>query len=142
MKRMIALLVVLLVAFALVIPASAKGNGPGGDRNGNPGTGTGAGQTGKKNVFALSGTITGLGTNSVTIEIVGANKLVQASPGTQITVTVTPLTRYLLRDGTTATSILFTDLAVGQPVSIQGVLIDNTWTASRITVGALLSCFQ
>jgi len=142
MKKMIVLLAVLVLTLALVIPASANGNGPTAGKNGGKGPGTGPGQPRGAGTFAFAGTITAIGENTVTIEAVGGNKLVQPSLGTQLTVTVTAQTRYVVRDGTTTTLITFTDLQVGQRVSVQGIFTDNVWTASRITVGALLKCLQ
>jgi len=142
MKKMLVLLVVLMLTFAIVIPAAA-GNGPGGGGNGGgngTGPGTGQGQQGTRGTFAITGTIAAIGTNSVTINVTRANKLVQPYLGTQVTVTVTSGTRYLYKDGTTITTIGFADLKVGQPVSVNGILANNIWTVSRITVGASLSC--
>jgi len=138
MKKMLVLLVVLMLTFAIVIPAAA-GNGPGGGGNGT-GPGTGQGQQGTRGTFAITGTIAAIGTNSVTINVTRANKLVQPYLGTQVTVTVTSGTRYLYKDGTTITTIGFADLKVGQPVSVNAILANNIWTVSRITVGASLSC--
>ena len=138
MKKMLVLLVVLMLTFAIVIPAAA-GNGPGGGGNGT-GPGTGQGQQGTRGTFAITGTIAAIGTNSVTINVTRANKLVQPYLGTQLTMTVTSGIRYLYKDGTTITTIGFADLKVGQPVSVNGILANNIWTVSRITVGASLSC--
>jgi hypothetical protein len=157
MKKMIALLAVLVLTFALVAPAAAAGNGPGGGNGGNgSGSGTGTGplqihtetqtqmqaqtQMAGRGIFALTGTIATLGTNTVTIDVLHGNKLAQPTIGTQVTVTVTPQTRYLYKDGTTITTIGLADLLVGQNVSVNGLLANNVWTALRITVGADLAC--
>jgi hypothetical protein len=142
MKRTLILLVVLMLTFAMVIPAAA-GNGPGGGGNGagtGTGPGTGQGQKGPRGTFAIVGTIAAIGTDTVTIDVVRGNKLVQPYLGTQVTVTVTSRTRYLYKDGTTITTIGLADLLVGQPVSVNGTVANNVWTVSRITVGASLSC--
>jgi hypothetical protein len=141
MKKMLVLLVVLMFTFAMVIPAAA-GNGPGGGGNGGgsgTGSGTGQGQRGTRGTFAITGTIAAIGTNTVTINVSRGNKPVQPYLGTQVTVTVTSGTRYLYKDST-ITMIGFDDLKVGQPVSVNGILANNVWTVSRITVGASLSC--
>ncbi len=141
MKRIVTLFVALVMVFAFTIPASAGGNGPGGGNgSGGAGTGSGQGQQGTRGTFAITGTITAIGTNTVTINVVRGNKLVQPHLGTQVTVTVTSRTRYIYKDGTTTTTIGFADLQVGQPVSINGTVANNVWTVSRITVGASLSC--
>ncbi len=166
MKKMIVVLAVLVLTFALVIPASANGNGPATGRNASTGSetgpepqqGSGSGQpdgvgsgqpeeTGSgrpktASKFAFAGTITAIGANTVTIKPVGGNKVVQPFLSSQLTVAVNAQTRYVLRDDTTATLITFADLQVGQQVSVQGTFADNIWTANRITVGARLSCLQ
>lgn len=140
MKKIVILFVVLVMVFAFTIPASAGGFGPGGG-NGSGGTvsGSGQGQQGTRSTFAMTGTIAAIETNTITIEVIRGNKLVQSYLGTQVTVTVTSRTRYLYKDGTT-TSIGFADLQVGQKVSLNGTLANNVWTVSRITVSASLSC--
>ena len=142
MRKIVVLFVVLVIAFAFVVPVSAGRNGTGnGNGTGGTGSGTGQGQQGGRGTFALVGKITAIGTDTVTIDVLRGNKLVQPFVGTQVTVTVTPRTRYLYKDGTTTRVIGFADLQVGQAVSINGTLANNIWTASRITVGASLSCF-
>ncbi len=138
MKKMLVILVVLLLAFAVAIPAAA-GNGPGGGGKGG-GSGTGQGQQGTRGIFAITGTIAAIGTDTVSINVFRGNKLVQPYLGTELTVTVTSRTRYLYKDGTTTSAIGFADLKVGQPVSVHGRVADAIWTTSRITVGASLSC--
>jgi hypothetical protein len=152
MKKWIVLFVVVVLTVVIVIPAFAKGNGPfgGGNGGGTSGITNGYGiltgsvtrfaRQGSQSTFILVGTITAIGTDTVTIDVYRGNKLVQPYTGTQVTVTVTSLTKYLLRNGTTATVISITDLGVGQPVSVYGTLANNIWTTSRITVGAALLC--
>jgi len=156
MKKIIVLLLVLVLTFAMVVPASAGGNGPGaGNGNGyagGNGTGTGAGtgtgtgngstseQQGPSSIFAITGTIAAIGTDSVTITLIRGNKLVQSYIDLPVTVTVNLQTRYLYRTDTATTIIKFVDLKQGQPVSVNGTVANDIWTASRITVGAKLSC--
>jgi hypothetical protein len=104
------------------------------------GSGNGLAQQGTRGVFTMSGTIAAIGTSTVTIDVLHGNKLVQPYLGTQVIVTVTSLTRYLSKDGTTTTTIGLADLQVGQQVSAYGTVANNIWTISRITVGASLSC--
>jgi hypothetical protein len=136
MKKIAILFVVLVMVFAFTIPASAGGYGPGGGN----GSGNGQGQQGTRGTFAMVGKIAAIGTNTVTIDVIRGNKLVQPYIGTQVTVTVTSRTRYLYKDGTTTTQIGFADLKVGQPVSVNGTVANSVWTVTRITVGAKLSC--
>jgi hypothetical protein len=58
--------------------------------------------------------------------------------GQDVTLTTTPSTRFLFKDGTTTTVIAFTDLKVGDSVSASGTLTAGVWTAARITSGASL----
>jgi predicted acyltransferase (DUF342 family) len=55
---------------------------------------------------------------------------------------VTAATRYVFTDGITQKLITFDDLKVGNPVSAGGSMVVNSWTATRITVGAKLTCLQ
>jgi hypothetical protein len=141
MKRIVILIVVLVMVFAFTIPVAAGGNGPGvGNGSGGSGSGSGQGQQGARSIFAMSGTIAAIGPNTVTIDVIHGNKLVKPYLGTQVIVTVTSQTRYLSRDGTTTTTIGFSDLQVGQQVSVHGSVANNVWIVSRITIGASLSC--
>jgi hypothetical protein len=120
---------------------SWHGNSAGG-ANGNNGTGSvaGQGQQGTRGTFTITGTIAAIGSDTVTINVIRGNKLAQPYLGTQTSITVTSRTRYLYNDGMTTTTIAFADLKVGQPVSVNGTVVNNVWTAARITVGAALSC--
>ncbi len=139
MKKYIVALLVLVLTLALVAPVAAAGNGPG---NGGGGNGNGSGQQGPRGTFAITGTIAAIGPNTITIQVYRGNTLVQPYLGTPVTVTVTAGTRYLFKSSTAATAatITFADLRVGNPVSVNGTVANNVWTASRITVGATLSC--
>jgi hypothetical protein len=145
MKKIIVLLAVLALTFAVNTPASANGNGSGGK---GPGKGSGTGlfsgtnqiQQGQNGAVTITGTIAAIGTDNVTINVVGGNKLVQPYLGTPLNLAVTSNTSFLLRDGTTVTIIALMDLKVGQAVSANVTVINNIWTASRITVGASLTC--
>jgi hypothetical protein len=108
------------------------------------GTCTGA-QTGygMRTPYALSGTISALDAEArtVTITIMCGNRLAQPYIGQDETVQTSDQTRFLQRnaDGT-VTPITFEQLTVGQNVSSHGTLINDTFTAVRITSGALLNC--
>jgi hypothetical protein len=139
MRKAITVLIVALLAMVLVIPAAAGGNGPGGKGPGN-GTGTGQGQQGTRGTFAITGTVSSIDENTVTVEVIRGNHLVQPYLNTTVVLTLTPRTRFLFKDETTVTVIGLDDLEVGQPVSVNGIFTDNLWTTTRITVGASLSC--
>ena len=139
MKKIGILFLALVMVFAFTLPAAAAGFGPGGGMGSN----TGVGPQGSRGALVIVGTITDLGTNSVTIDVVRGSRLGQSYLGTNVTATVTPQTLFFYRDGTTITVIKFADLQVGQQVSAMGTVTNNVWTISRITVGALLlNCMQ
>ena len=159
MKKIVVLVVILLMVFAITIPASAGGYGPaggigpgdgtgpigglgpvGGLHSGNAAPASSQAQPGSRGTYVMVGKIAALGTNTITVNVLRGNKLVPPYLGSQVIVSVNSQTRFLYRDGTTTTAITFADLQVGQPVSISGTLANNTWTASRVTVGASLSC--
>jgi hypothetical protein len=163
MKKIAAISLVVLMLVVSVVPAFAKGGTPGGNgpANGAAPAGTcpnygsapasnrysyGVGlQTGYgvRSPYALSGTITALDSDAGTVTALVAcgNPLVKPYIGQEITLQTTQATRFLLRneDGT-ATPISFADLLVGQNISSHGTLANDTWAATRITVGALLEC--
>lgn len=138
MKKLVVLLAVLVMVFALTIPAAASGFGPGGGM----GSATTGGQPGGRGTFVFVGKITEIGTASVTIDVLRGNRLGQSAIGTQVTLNVSAQTLFFSRNGSTITQISFEDLQVGQQVSVNGIVSNNVWTVYRITVGALLSCLQ
>ncbi|KAF0106368.1 MAG: hypothetical protein FD146_2634 [Anaerolineaceae bacterium] len=158
MKKVLVILLAVTLLAVTFVPAYAGGNGPGksgatttvtgtGARAGSV-TGTATQQKAPRGTFAITGTIAAIssdpisGAKTVTVQVVASNYLVKSFVGTPVVVTVTDQTRFMLRTSTTttATIITFADLQVGQPVSVNGIVANNIWTAQRITVGASLSC--
>jgi hypothetical protein len=150
MKKYLVLILVIVLTLALVIPVAAKGPGPGNGPNfptGTNGTHTAYTQIqqGPRQTFAMVGTITAIDPvlMTLTISAIHGNKLEQESIGELVTVFVVDETRYLLKSGTIVAPITFENLEVGQQVSLNGLVsIENeieTWTAYRVTVGALLT---
>jgi hypothetical protein len=144
MKKLTVLTLVVIMLALSVVPAFAK-NGPSvgkGFGNGSCGSGIQSGM-GVSTPYALSGVISALdaGTRTVSVTVACGNRLAQPYIGQVVTLQTTDSTRFLLRnaDGT-ATLITFADLAVGQNISSHGSLVENTWTAIRVTSGALLEC--
>jgi len=94
--------------------------------------------------FALVGTITAIDptTGVVTVNVLRGNKLAQPLIGQDLGINTTATTRFLYKSSPTtrATKITFADLTVGAAVSINGKLASGVWTATRITVGASLTC--
>ncbi len=158
MKKISVVISIVILLVLTVVPAFAAG-GPSANRGSGTAicTGNQAGLAtgsqarygyhqagyGMRNPYALSGTITVLDANSqtVSVNVSCGNGMVNSSIGTEVTIQTTQNTRFLLRneDGT-VTSISFADLVVGESVSSHGSLVDGVWTASRVTMGALLSC--
>jgi hypothetical protein len=117
------------------------GPGPFGDNDSDCNDfGNGQGQHGPRINFTINGTISAIGIDMVTITVTCGNNTVQPYIGSPVTVTVTPLTRYNLEDGTTETPILFSDLQVGQLVSLNGTVVVSVWTVRRITAVTALDC--
>jgi hypothetical protein len=132
MKRLFSVLVLFVLVVATTAPAFASG----------PDLSAGRGKGGKA-PFALSGVITGIDLPAGTVKVTVAcgNKLVKTHIGQSLSLQTTVMTRFLLRNaGSKATKITFNDLAVGQSVSLQGQLLNNLWSVTRLTVGAELTC--
>jgi hypothetical protein len=163
MKKLSIVIVVVAMLALSVVPALAAG-GPSANQGTGAGTCTGtqtnlqagsatrsqAGYSGgmqaaygSRAPYALSGTITLVNSDAqtITVNVACGNTLVKSYIGSDVALKISASTRLLLRnaDGT-ATPISFADLQVGQTVSSQGSLVNGAFTASRVTVGALLNC--
>jgi hypothetical protein len=157
-KISIVILVVAMLALS-VVPAFAAGGPPenrgtaSGSCTGTPlgaaarnqanyGTGQQAGY-GSRAPYALSGTISAIDPlgQTITVSVACGNWMVKSYIGSEVTLQTSSTTRFLLRNESgTATLLNFADLVVGQTVSSQGALVDGIFTASRVTMGALLTC--
>lgn len=122
MKRWLLFVLLFGLLFATAMPVSAAGNGP-------------------RSNFTLVGRITAIGDSTVTVQVLRGNKLVQPNIDQTLTVAVTESTRLLEIVDEIAVPITFSDLEVGDPVSVRGNFVNGVWTASRITVGAKLIHF-
>lgn len=95
--------------------------------------------------FSLVGRISAIdATNgTVTVNVLKGNKLVLPYLNKPLTLKTTATTRYLYKATPTSIAVVitFADLKVGDPVSVNGTLANGVWTATRITVGATLTCF-
>jgi hypothetical protein len=135
MKKITVLIVTMVLLSISVIPAFASG-GP-------SGAGQGSQQGGPRGTIALVGEITAIDpvAHTLAVKVIKGNKLVQPYIGQEVEIATTLTTRYLLKaeDGT-ATLITFADLAVGDEISVNGRVLNNIWTARRITVGPDLNC--
>lgn len=118
-----------------------------------PGTGNGTAakagdEKGNENgIFSMVGSIVEIDpvAYTVSVSVVGGNKLTQPAIGQTVIVQATEATRFLLSyqvgvsqySGTSA-AIAFEDLVVGQDVSVNGEMEDGEWIASRFTVAPQL----
>ena len=130
MKKVIVLTAVLALLAASSATALAAGSQA-------PDYGKGqGGQT----VFDLAGKIAGLDPNgTVTVQVVAGSLPVQPYIGRTLAIRTSDATRFLLRQvDDTALPIAFSDLKLGQAVSVHGLLANSVWTATRVTVGAQL----
>lgn len=149
MKKLAVLALVVTLLAISVVPALAAG-GPPANRGTTSGNFTGAqagpavgnqSSFGVQTPFALSGTITAADEGTVSVEVSCGNRAVKPYIGTIVTLQTDEYTRFLERnDDGTATPIPFAELEVGQTVSSHGSLADGVFTATRLTVGALLYC--
>jgi len=141
MKKLITSIIILVLLTITVVPALASG-GQAAVSNQYRNRIQEGGQRGK-GTFSLVGTITSLDpTNySVTVLVACGSKLVKPFIGQYLTIQTNEATRFLLRNlGKPATPITYGELEIGQNISINGKVVDNLWTANRITVGAELEC--
>jgi len=132
MKKLFILTLVLVLLASMAIPAFAAGPGRAGGRG-----------KGGKAPFALSGVIAGIDptAGTVTVTVACGNKLAKPYLDQPLNLQTTSTTRFLLRNlDSKATKITLNHLEVGQKVSVQGRVANNVWTATRLTVGAELTC--
>lgn len=155
MKKIVITLVLVFMLAVAVIPAAAAGNGPGGGGNSQPApqatplgiavsTQLSTQQKSPRGTFTITGYISDIDieNNTVTVTVIKGNKLIQPYIDTDIVLTITTKTRFYYKtaDSLFATRITFADLAIDDPVSVNGTVKDFVWTTTRITVGATLDC--
>jgi hypothetical protein len=85
-------------------------------------------------VFALTGTITALGSDSITVLVRNGNGLIKPYVGQELVVQVTETTRYRQWTPDGCIPITFEDVEVGDTTSIQGTVGEEVFTAARVTV--------
>jgi hypothetical protein len=86
-------------------------------------------------IFTLTGTITALGSDSITVLAHNGNRFVKPYIGQDLVVLVTDGTRYREYTPEGCVPIGFGDLQVGDTISIHGTSSEGTFTALRVTVG-------
>ena len=141
-KLTVITLVIIMLAFSAV-PAFAAG-GPPANRGAASGNGNdNTSSFGIRNPYALSGTIIAIDTTNrtVSVHVYCGNRLVKPYFGQDVTLQIMENTRFLLRDEDgIVTPIKFEDLSVGENVSSHGTLAEGSWTVTRMTIGASLTC--
>jgi len=167
MKKILVPFILVLMLTLAVLPAAA-GKGPGGD-TGDPsgsqgeigrgpyapgvtqpeayglGTTTAFRQSSPRGVFSVTGTISAIDSVNlvITVTVSRANKLAREYITQDVFILTSETTRFLNKVDKTlpATVITFEDLLVGDQVSVLGLsAADGTWTALRVTTGALMTC--
>ena len=109
------------------------------------GTMTAYRQSTSRGVFSITGTVAAIDTINmvITVTVSKANKLAQPYIAQDVFILTTDTTRFLYRvdKATPATVITFEEILVGDKVSVLGLSAeDGTWTALRVTKGALMTC--
>jgi len=87
-----------------------------------------------KPLFSLTGTITALGVDSITVLVGNGNRLAKPYIGQELVVLVTENTRYRQWTPDGCVPIEFGDVQVGDTISIQGSASEGVFTARRVTV--------
>ena len=125
-KRLVILTMVALITLVAATPALAGHGGPGGNGGG-----------GSRPLFALVGTITAIGSDTITVQVVDGNRFVEPYIGGELTVQLTGSTNYFEWDPDGRLPIDFDEVEVGDTTSIHGTVADDVFTADRVTVGVL-----
>ena len=154
MKKRWALLIFIVLA-TLVAAAPALAAGHGGQQQGNQyqqanqgqqanqyqqanqnqqGNQIGEPQPSGRQMFSLTGTITALGTDSITVLVRNGNHLVKPYIGQELVVQVTGATRYRQWTANGCIPITIEDLEAGDATSIQGTVSEEVFIAARVTV--------
>ncbi len=149
MKKILLPLILVVLLTVAVLPAAA-GNGPGNPQATPQPAPQGQGilttyrQSGPRGTFAITGTISAIdeANQSITVTVLRGNNLAKPYINLDVTVVTTAKTKFLYKTSLTvsATKITFANLAVGDIVSINGIVANDIWTASRVTEGASLNC--
>ncbi len=87
-----------------------------------------------KQLFTVTGTITALDTGVITVMVHNGNRFVKPYVGLDLPVQVTGDTVYRAYTPDGCVPIGFEDLEVGDTTSVQGSVIDEGFTARRVTV--------
>jgi hypothetical protein len=135
LKRIsVILTLVLLMTLVIASPVFAgNGNGSGQSR----GTGAGGSTQKSQQNFVMVGTITEVGSDSITIQTINARFAGQVE-----TVTITAETRLYKWTETGKVAISFEEIAVGQTVNVKSKLTADGYLATTVTIDVPLYCQQ
>jgi Domain of unknown function (DUF5666) len=137
-KRLAILALVAVVTLVAVAPALASG-----PRQGRGQVFEEQKQMGKppsQQLFTLVGTITAIDGGAITIQVRSGNRPVRPYVGQELTVQLTENTRYRQWTPNGCVPIDLVDVSVGDTVSVQGVVGDDTFVARRVTIDVPLNC--
>jgi hypothetical protein len=126
-------LLMVLVAASPAMAAGAANQSRHEDQNGNR-TGAELGRLPGKPVFALTGTVTALGADSISVLVYKGNRFVKSYLGQELVVLVAENTRYWQWTPDGYIPIGLDDVQVGDTTSMQGLVSDGTLTARRVTI--------
>jgi len=133
MKRRLFVMAMVVLMLATAAPALADGRGeghPGGDQNRHQRA---------RQPFALVGTITGVDTDTITVEVQSGNRYAKPYVGQELSIQVTGSTRTMRWTSAGSVPISLADLSVGDSASINGLLSEDTFTATRVTIDVPMS---
>ena len=132
-KRWMLLILVVLATTIAATPVLAAGPGSQ-NRQGNQHRHELGPQPNDRYAFALTGTVTAIGTDSITVLVHNGNRLVKPYIGQELVVQVTDNTRYRQWTPEGCIPIAIEDLEVGDTTSIQGTVSEEVFIAARVTV--------
>jgi hypothetical protein len=133
-KRWTLLIFVVLATLIAATPALAAGPGNQNRQENEHRYQVGQPLPSNQQVFTLTGTITAIGTDSITVLVHNGNRLIKPYIGQELVVQVTENTRYRQWTPDGCVPITFEDLEVGDATSIQGTVSEEVFTAARVTV--------
>lgn len=128
-KRWMLLILVVLAMMIAATPALAARRGSQNQHRYEIGP-----QPNDRYAFALTGTITAIGADSITVLVHNGNRLVKPYIGQELVVQMADNTRYRQWTPDGCIPITFEDLEVGDTTSIQGTVSEEVFIAARVTI--------
>jgi hypothetical protein len=141
-RKWMVVAVVVVALLVAAVPAMAAGPGSGNRFGAANGLGGGQQLRQGRDAFALVGTITALGTDTITVQVQAGNRYVKDYIGQELAVQVTANTKYMRWTQNGSVPIGFADLEVGDSTNIHGLVSDDIFTATRVTVDVPMLCSQ